>query len=909
MNNLFADNFPMERITGILYYSPRGMSEYAECGKRTISYLLDEGISVSWNQLTCDNSKNDESDPIYKKIKRTINQHIDFNVVIFNCLPNLWLDYIEKYKIKLIGKKLIGYTTWDTTKLSELWVTYCNLMDEVWVPSQFNKEIFERCGVTVPIKIVQYPKSAESLNGINSDSLGSLLNVSNWYSNNSDVFKYGLDWKIFYTIGEWNERENIDGTIKTFCRAFTAEDKVKLIVKVYHIDYTPDNVEYCTRRMEDILKEFPKHPEILLITGNINCKLIHSIGDCFFSMTRSGGFCRSAFDAFSFGKHVIITEFGGHTDYLGKGRVGYITYDLIDVDFEEQKRVYNSDQKWASPNIQHGISKLQNFNSELNRRNQDSPVTLKQGWFFKENNNGVSFRRSDQNPIIIINKPKTESISLKLKNENQDFEKTIELLINEGIKKTITLPSKKSDTVLIPIKNIKKIEISIKGLGSENKSTGLEDTRRSGIILEGVDLRMKDGWESIGIDDIDIENELEDFCILLKKEKLKENVVEEVGSQLKDEVIPPNVGKNISLSKIGVQCDSEFVGITYIGQYGTSGYASAAKGNLYHFFTKGIPVSWIPLRFDNSKLSDECLYNVVVTSLINKPIEKFDTVIIHATPDIWPDICLENASMMSGKKKIGYTVWESSKLPDDWVKKINENVDEVWCPSSYNKSVFENSGVVIPIIVFPHVFLPKELPNRQSVKINVYNKGVLEDESDYYTFYNISELNPRKGVEDLIKTFCETFSEKDKVRLILKIHFNTYEENNKKICIDTINGIMSLYENPPKIHCILDNLSEKQILGLHSIGDCYVSLCKSEGFGLTIFEAHKYGKKIIATGYGGQVDFLNDENSSLVRYTIDKIGDSMKNFNSRFYSSEQEWAYPDLKHAGELMKKNFILKI
>jgi glycosyltransferase involved in cell wall biosynthesis len=355
----------------------------------------------------------------------------------------------------------------------------------------------------------------------------------------------------------------------------------------------------------------------------------------------------------------------------------------------------------------------------------------------------------------------------------------------------------------------------------------------------------------------------------------------------------------MEISKIQIKSECNFTGVVYIGQYGTSGYATAAKGNLYYFFRNNIPICWIPIHFDKSQLSDDCVYNTMIKSLIRKPINDCDTIIIHSTPDTWKDITKQNQPLIGNKKVIGYTVWETNKLPPSWVNHINENVHEVWCPSKYNATVFKNSGVTIPIKIFPHVFLPKELPKKELVSIK--SSDGMVDESDRYTFYNISELNIRKGVEDLVNVFCQSFTEEDNVRLILKIHYKDYNDKNTNHCLSILNKIVSEYKNPPKIHYIVDNLSDKEILGIHSIGDCYVSLCKSEGFGLTIFEAFKYNKKVITTGFGGQVDFLGDNYDGLVKYKVGPVT-GMDVF-SKNYTSDQEWAYPDLDHASELMRK------
>ena len=79
--------------------------------------------------------------------------------------------------------------------------------------------------------------------------------------------------------------------------------------------------------------------------------------------------------------------------------------------------------------------------------------------------------------------------------------------------------------------------------------------------------------------------------------------------------------------------------------------------------------------------------------------------------------------------------------------------------------------------------------------------------------------------------------------------------------------------------------------------DCYVSLHRSEGFGLTVAEAMLLGKPVIATRYGGTLEFMNDENSYLVRWEPTAVGEG-----AYPYSPEDIWAEPDLDHAAELMR-------
>lgn len=333
-------------------------------------------------------------------------------------------------------------------------------------------------------------------------------------------------------------------------------------------------------------------------------------------------------------------------------------------------------------------------------------------------------------------------------------------------------------------------------------------------------------------------------------------------------------------------------GILYIGQYGTSGYAIAAKGYIVDYMKRGIPVRWEPLYFDNSKLDNSSIVDTIAISAINRNI-RFDTVIIHCTPDLWQSLLEKNKTRFKDKKIVGYLAWETSKLKPEWVDAIN-TIRDIRCPSEYNKRVFIDSGVTSNITVVPHVFLNEPLPPLQSIQIVNYDPNK-------YTFYTIGELNERKNILNLVDTFCKTFTAKDKVQLICKIHYKTYDIANIEYCKNAMDNIIKKYKTPPACIFIYDPLSDLQLRALHAAGDCYVSLTRSEGFGLTIFDAFNYGKDIIATGYSGHVEYLGKDHLGLVKYKLIKV-DGMSNFNTNYEHANQVWADPNLTHVSDLLK-------
>jgi glycosyltransferase involved in cell wall biosynthesis len=93
-------------------------------------------------------------------------------------------------------------------------------------------------------------------------------------------------------------------------------------------------------------------------------------------------------------------------------------------------------------------------------------------------------------------------------------------------------------------------------------------------------------------------------------------------------------------------------------------------------------------------------------------------------------------------------------------------------------------------------------------------------------------------------------------------------------------------------------LSGAETEALTAACDCYVSLHRSEGFGLTMAEAMAHGKPVIATGYSGNVDFMTEETSRLVPYRLVEIPPGVDP-----YPAGAEWAEPDVEFAASFMRE------
>ena len=94
-----------------------------------------------------------------------------------------------------------------------------------------------------------------------------------------------------------------------------------------------------------------------------------------------------------------------------------------------------------------------------------------------------------------------------------------------------------------------------------------------------------------------------------------------------------------------------------------------------------------------------------------------------------------------------------------------------------------------------------------------------------------------------------------------------------------------------------DYLATGEMAALMDVADCYVSLHRSEGFGLTMAESMALGKPVIATGYSGNLDFMDDDTAYLVKWMPGSVP-----IGCAPYRAGARWAEPDLEDAARLMR-------
>lgn len=243
-------------------------------------------------------------------------------------------------------------------------------------------------------------------------------------------------------------------------------------------------------------------------------------------------------------------------------------------------------------------------------------------------------------------------------------------------------------------------------------------------------------------------------------------------------------------------------------------------------------------------------------------------------------------SLFKGKYNILYVAWESETIPEDYIVNINL-FDEVWTPSEYCKKCLEKF-IALPIKVIPHPINIDLKPTEDEDALNFFTK-------DFFNFLFIFDYNSsieRKNVINLIKVFKDTFDKYENNA------FLTIKTSKSNRFADEKEQILQAIGDSKKIK-IVEKIFDKNSLNyIISNCDSYISLHRSEGFGLTMAEAMYFGKPTIGTNYSGNLQFMNHENSFLI--DAQKVSYGSDDLN---YGSNTIWSEPSLEKASEYLKK------
>lgn len=235
--------------------------------------------------------------------------------------------------------------------------------------------------------------------------------------------------------------------------------------------------------------------------------------------------------------------------------------------------------------------------------------------------------------------------------------------------------------------------------------------------------------------------------------------------------------------------------------------------------------------------------------------------------------------------------WELPALPQDMIKEI-DRVDEIWVASEFVRDVFLRYTAK-PIIVMPCVVEPEA-----DETLTRADLGLPEDAVIYLVTFDANSTIARKNPYGAIKAFEEAFGvgRSDVVLVVKVVNLSSYPvvQRDLRQHMERLGGIL-----------IETNMAPGEIAALIAHCDVYVSMHRSEGFGLGLAEAMYYSHPVIATGNSGNMDFMSAANSYLVGYRSMVVHHNELSDNPTamlLYQPGNLWVDPNVPEAARLMR-------
>lgn len=253
---------------------------------------------------------------------------------------------------KNFGSYRVGYTMFEADGLPQTWVNQCNQMDEVWVPSNFNKTSFSNSGVNVPIFVMPLGVQKEHFN--------------------PHIRERRFSKRFtFLSIFEWSERKGQEILIRAFLDEFEKHEEALLLLKVFNPDFrnsiplelskfgiisgqrvriVPVNSNISYNGLESSAEE----DVLIFINADVpyyQMGCLYRGADCFVLPTRGEGWGLPVMEAMACSIPVIATDWSALCDFYNES-VGY-PIRVKKLVPSITKSPYYAGLKWAEPDYEH----------------------------------------------------------------------------------------------------------------------------------------------------------------------------------------------------------------------------------------------------------------------------------------------------------------------------------------------------------------------------------------------------------------------------------------------------------------------------------------------------------------------------------------------------------------------------
>jgi glycosyltransferase involved in cell wall biosynthesis len=322
----------------------------------------------------------------------------------------------------------------------------------------------------------------------------------------------------------------------------------------------------------------------------------------------------------------------------------------------------------------------------------------------------------------------------------------------------------------------------------------------------------------------------------------------------------------------------------------------AARGvNVLGYLTAELGVGEAARQLVGSLSASQCPHATIVldrtSSRLGHPFEdhgleaaRYDVNLICMNPDALPELARDlGPTLFADRTNIGLWWWEVTELPAACQRAFSL-VDEVWVGSAFVQRALHDASST-PVWAFPMPVEFRESPRRPRCDLGLPEGFLFLFSFDYFS------TAARKNPLGVVDAFCRAFADGEGPQLVVK----SINGDHHRVELEELRARA---RERSDVTIIDGYLKPEDKDALMASCDAYVSLHRSEGFGLTLAQAMWAGKPTVATAYGGNTEFMTEENAYLVPYALAPVGP-----DASPYPANGTWAEPIVGKAAQLLRR------
>lgn len=300
-----------------------------------------------------------------------------------------------------------------------------------------------------------------------------------------------------------------------------------------------------------------------------------------------------------------------------------------------------------------------------------------------------------------------------------------------------------------------------------------------------------------------------------------------------------------------------------------SGIGASARSNIRNLNAAAVPLAVSDFRDGNvSRMEAK-----VPESVMGEP--RFNINLFHINADQTVNALNQiGHEVLKGRYNIGYWAWELPEFPEEWVPAMSM-LDEIWVPSEFCREAIA-AKADIPVVCVPHSI--------EKIDQKVGAEGQFDlpvNKTLFLTMFDALSVPERKNPQAAINAIETSVTDgATDAHLVLKV-------SNLDKAAEFAEVLRNRVSKSQNLTLIEGYLEMQDVYGLISTCDVFLSPHRSEGFGLGLAEAMLLEKPVIATGWSGNLEFMNRDNSKLVGFHEVELTE-----DHGPYKKGQRWAEP-----------------